>query len=80
MDRNNMSRTLRTALDKAELKHRGVHTLRHTFATNWVRTGKDIRSLSEILGHTNVAFTMQWYVHSEMETKRAAMRAMESLF
>lgn len=79
IDRNNMSRTLRAALDKAELKRRGVHALRHTFATNWVRTGKDLRSLSEILGHTNVAFTMQRYVHSEMETKRAAMRAMESL-
>ncbi len=55
-----------------------AQALQHTFTTNWVRTGKDLRSLSDILGHANVAFSMQQYVHSEMETKRAAMRVMSA--
>ena len=78
-DRNNIARALRSCLKKAGLKSRGVHALRHTFATEWVRSGKDIRTLSEILGHTNVAFTMQTYVHSSTATKRKAMEDMASL-
>lgn len=78
-NRNNLNRCLRGVLDRAALKRRGVHALRHTFATNWVHAGKDLRSLCEILGHTNVAFTMQRYVHSDLATKKSAMEAMGSL-
>ncbi len=69
LDRDNKGRFLHTYLKKVGLSSRGIHTLRHTFATNWVQSGGDIRSLSEILGHTNVAFTMQTYVHSDMSIK-----------
>ena len=75
--RNNLARALRLSLQKAGLLSRGLHALRHTFATNWVRSGTDLRTLAEILGHTNVAFTMQQYVHSDMTTKRAGMLAVE---
>ena len=30
----------------------------------------DVRTLSEILGHTKVALTLQLYAHSSMETKQ----------
>ncbi len=76
-DRTNLDRTLRICLKKAGLPSRGLHALRHTFATNWVRSGADLRTLAEIIGHTNVAFTMQQYVHSDMTTKRAGMLAVE---
>jgi len=39
--------------------------------------GSGIRSLSEVIGHTNVAFTIQQYVHSEMKSKLAGMQAIE---
>lgn len=78
-DRHNIARTLRACLKRAGLKSRGVHALRHTFATMWVQSGNDLRTLSEILGHTNVAFTMQRYVHSDTATKRRGMEAMASL-
>ncbi len=78
-DRNNIDRTLRQCLTKAGLRPRGLHALRHTFATNWVRSGADLRTLSEILGHTKVAFTMQQYVHSDMSTKRAGLLAVENM-
>ena len=80
LDRNNLGRVLRASLDKAQLERRGIHALRHSFATNAVRSGMDTKTLSEIIGHTNVAFTIQLYVHSDMNTKRAAMEAMESAF
>ena len=78
-DRHNIARALRSSLKTAGLKSRGVHALRHTFATMWVQSGGDLRTLSEILGHTNVAFTMQRYVHSDTAAKRRGMEAMASL-
>lgn len=46
------------------------HIIRHTFATKWVNANFDIKSLSEILGHSNVNITLSLYVHPSIETKR----------
>ena len=70
-------RTLQYRLEKytAECGLKGVHfhSLRHTFATRCVEVGFEIKSLSEILGHTNPKFTLERYVHSSMELKRNNM-------
>lgn len=46
------------------------HALRHTFATRCIERGVDIKTLSEILGHSDVAITLRTYVHSSMELKK----------
>ena len=79
IDRNNLGRALRKSLDSAGIKRVGVHALRHTFATNCVRAGVDVRTLSEMIGHTKVAFTLQQYVHTNLVTMREAMSAVEGL-
>ena len=45
------------------------HTLRHTYATNCVKNDIDVKSLSEMLGHSNVAITLELYVHTTLEFK-----------
>ena len=74
----NLNRVLHRTLVKAGLHTMGAHSLRHSFATRAVEAGMDIRTLSEILGHTQVSLTMQLYVHSNMETKKKEMEKMDA--
>lgn len=60
---------------RAFLKQRGLryinfHALRHSFATRCVERNVDVKTLSEILGHSSVKITLERYVHSSMEFKR----------
>jgi len=56
------------------------HTLRHTFATNCIDNGMDIKSLSEILGHSDVQITLNRYVHPTMDTKRKHINALSAIY
>ena len=60
-------------LKKERLPSVHFHSLRHAFATRAVEVGFDIKTLSEILGHSNVELTLNLYVHSSLERKRACM-------
>ncbi len=62
-------------LKKNGLPLRNFHVLRHSFATRCVEQGMDAKTLSEILGHSNVRTTLQLYVHPGMEQKRAGIEA-----
>ena len=46
------------------------HSLRHTYATNCVMNNIDVKSLSEMLGHSSVSITLELYVHSSLEFKK----------
>lgn len=76
-------RTLQYRLKKytAACKLEGVHfhTLRHTFATRAVEVGFEIKTLSEILGHSTTTVTLDRYVHSSLELKRANMSKLEAV-
>lgn len=61
--------TYKKILNKIGIKFKKYHVLRHTFATRCVKIGMDTKSLSEILGHSNVSITLNLYVHPSMATK-----------
>lgn len=46
------------------------HGLRHTFATRCIESGCDYKTVSVILGHSNVATTLNLYVHPNIEQKK----------
>lgn len=49
------------------------HSLRHAFATRCIELGFDVKTLSEILGHSSVELTLNRYVHSSFDRKRECM-------
>ena len=55
------------------------HTLRHTFATRAVEVGFDVKTLSEILGHSTTTVTLERYVHSSLELKRTNMNKLDAV-
>lgn len=60
-------------LNNVNLPSVHFHSLRHYFASDCVRLGFDIKSLSELLGHSNVEITLNRYVHSSFDQKREYM-------
>lgn len=67
-------------LKKLELPHLTFHALRHTFATRCIECGCDYKSLSELLGHSNVSITMNIYVHPQMELKRKCVELLSDYY
>jgi len=62
-----------------KLDNYNYHCLRHTFATKCIDSGFDIKTLSEILGHSNINTTLRIYVHPTMQMKRKQMNKIKSL-
>ena len=75
-----MQNHFKHVLKEATIEETNFHTLRHTFATRCVEAGFDIKSLSEILGHSNVNITMNRYVHPTLELKRQNMQRLSCSF
>jgi len=67
-------------LKKSTIRDINFHSLRHLFATKAVENEFEPKSLSEILGHSTVRFTLDRYVHSSLELKRKHMNKMASCF
>ena len=66
-------------IKKIKLTSITFHGLRHTFATRCIELGMDIKTLSEILGHSNVSTTMNIYVHSTELQKVKQMELLSQL-
>lgn len=49
------------------------HDLRHTYITNLVKSGTDIKTVSELARHSDVRTTLQVYTHTSEEAKREAI-------
>lgn len=75
-----LQKRFKTILKKCGIEPANFHATRHTFATRCVELGFDIKSLSEILGHSGVTITMNKYVHPTMDLKKTNMNRLPEQF
>lgn len=69
----NYYKKLMKELDIPELK---FHGLRHSFATRCIESNCDYKTVSVILGHSNISTTLNLYVHPNMEQKKKCIDQM----
>lgn len=79
LEPRNMQYYFSKALKICQIAPINFHALRHTFATRSIELGFEVKSLSEILGHTNINITLEKYVHSSFELKKENMEKLSSL-
>ena len=65
-------------LNEAGIEQTHFHVLRHTFATNCISNGADAKSVSEILGHSDVKITLNRYVHPTIDAKRNHLNLLDA--
>ncbi len=63
---------LSLVLEHAGCKHVRFHDLRHTFATNALERGMDVKTLSAIIGHVSSATTLNVYAHVTDDMRKTA--------
>ncbi len=78
VDPRDFQRDFKLLLKRNGLREINVHALRHTFATRALESGMNIKTLSQILGHSSVAFTLDTYTHVTDDLKFHEMSAMNS--
>lgn len=69
MDPRKLQYHIKKLSNQAKIRELHFHTLRHTFATRCMEQEVDIKSLSEMLGHSSVQNTLNWYCHSSDRQK-----------
>ena len=70
-----MQNRYRSLLKRAGIPYRNFHALRHTYATRCIEQNVDTKSVSELLGHSDVRITLQTYVHVSLRHKQQAVQS-----
>ncbi len=66
-------------IKKLGLPNLKFHGLRHSFATRCIESKCDYKTVSVILGHSNISTTLNLYVHPNMEQKKKCVDQMNKL-
>ncbi len=64
--------------NRAQIKEIHFHTLRHTFATRCLEMQIDVKTLSELLGHSSAKITLDWYCHSSRSRKKKLIQKIDT--
>lgn len=63
----------KTLLQKLDIPELNFHGLRHSFASSLIESKVDIKTVSVLLGHSNISTTLNLYVHPSDEQKKSAI-------
>lgn len=63
-------------MEKLNIPKLKYHGLRHSFATRCIESNCDYKTVSVLLGHSNITTTLNLYVHPNMEQKKRCINKM----
>lgn len=69
----------KSLLKKAGLEKINFHALRHTYATRCMEEGIDVKTLSQLMGHSTVTMTLR-YGNSLIEHKKQAVTVLDNVY
>src|SRR5690554_130339 len=72
-----LSKAFADTLKKAGLGHIRFHDLRHTAASLMLHEGVDLKTISDILGHSSISITADIYSHVIEEQKKSAAKKLD---
>jgi len=77
----NVTRTLNIMQQHANCKIQkcGPHALRHTFGSYLILKGVDIKTVSELLGHSSIEVTLNVYIHIINAQKASAIKLLDTI-
>jgi integrase len=78
VDPRNLLRVVASAARRLGLEGVGVHTLRHSAADLALAGGSNIKTVSDMLGHSSVAITGDIYLHRSDEAQRVASHSISA--
>lgn len=78
IDAANLRKSFKRMLNRAGISYRRFHCIRHSFATEAIRAGVDVKDLQLLMGHSETATTYV-YVQSDADSKKAAIEKIGNL-
>lgn len=76
----NVTKQVKRFMIKNGLPNLSPHDLRHSCATLLINNGADIKSVQEILGHTDASTTLNFYVRSDIKHMKVAVDKLKVTF
>ena len=70
----------RKVLNSIGISYIKFHGLRHSFATRLIESNCDYKTVSALLGHSNVSTTLNIYVHPSFDQKKKCIDKIENMF
>lgn len=74
LNQQTLPHILEKILKAANVSYKNVHSFRHTFATNLIEAGVDVKIVSQLLGHSSVKITYDTYVHPKIDIAVEAVK------
>ena len=79
IEANTVNRYRNQIIKRAELEKFSMHALRHTFATRMMEAGVPAKVVQEMLGHKDVALTLNTYTHVTLDTAHREIAKINNL-
>lgn len=75
---DDVKKSFKSALKRAEIKGATFHTLRHTFASHLIMQGTDLPTVASLLGHKDISMTVR-YTHLSPDHRKLAVERLSDL-